>query len=76
MSIGQSVPGGSTYVLGHDEVELQRLLLQARLYDDDTEHALRRAGLRAGMRGTLLRLDDLVMPDQRLVIFGDVDIEF
>ena len=50
MSVGQSAPGGSTYVLGHDDVELQRLLLQARLYDDDTEHALRRAGLRTGMR--------------------------
>jgi ubiquinone/menaquinone biosynthesis C-methylase UbiE len=40
----------STYVLGHADVEIQRLLLQARLYDNDTEHALRRAGLRPGMR--------------------------
>ncbi|MBV9318349.1 MAG: methyltransferase domain-containing protein [Mycobacterium sp.] len=40
----------STYVLGHADVEIQRLLLQARLYDKDTEHALRRAGLRPGMR--------------------------
>jgi ubiquinone/menaquinone biosynthesis C-methylase UbiE len=40
----------STYVLGHADVEIQRLLLQARLYDSDTEHALRRAGLRPGMR--------------------------
>ncbi len=40
----------STYVLGHADVEIQRLLLQARLYDNDTEDALRRAGLRPGMR--------------------------
>jgi 2-polyprenyl-3-methyl-5-hydroxy-6-metoxy-1,4-benzoquinol methylase len=43
-------PCASTYVLGHADVEIQRLLLQARLYDNDTEHALRRAGLRPGMR--------------------------
>jgi 2-polyprenyl-3-methyl-5-hydroxy-6-metoxy-1,4-benzoquinol methylase len=43
-------PAESTYALGHADVEVQRLLLQARLYDDDTEHALRRAGLRPGMR--------------------------
>jgi SAM-dependent methyltransferase len=42
--------GGSTYVLGHQDVEVQRLLLQGRLYDDYTEHALRLAGLRPGMR--------------------------
>jgi SAM-dependent methyltransferase len=40
----------STYALGHAEVEIQRLQLQARLYDNDTEHALRQAGLRPGMR--------------------------
>ncbi|HME78595.1 MAG TPA: methyltransferase domain-containing protein [Mycobacterium sp.] len=40
----------STYVLGHADVEIRRLQLQARLYDNDTEHALRRAGLRPGMR--------------------------
>ena len=40
----------STYVLGHADVEIRRLLLQARLYDNDTEHALHRAGLRPGMR--------------------------
>jgi SAM-dependent methyltransferase len=43
-------PTGSTYVLGHADVEVQRLLLQGRLYDDYTEHALRLAGLRPGMR--------------------------
>src|SRR6516225_7942977 len=43
-------PSTSTYALGHADVEIQRLLLQARLYDNDTEHALRRAGLRPGMR--------------------------
>ncbi|MCV7257831.1 methyltransferase domain-containing protein [Mycobacterium shimoidei] len=41
---------GSTYVLGHADVEVQRLLLQGRLYNDYTEHALRLAGLRTGMR--------------------------
>ncbi len=40
----------STYALGHADVEVQRLLLQGRLYNDYTEHALRRAGLRPGMR--------------------------
>ncbi len=41
---------GSTYVLGHTDVEVQRLLLQGRLYNDYSEHALRLAGLRPGMR--------------------------
>ncbi|SPM28698.1 class I SAM-dependent methyltransferase [Mycobacterium terramassiliense] len=41
---------GSTYVLGHADAEVQRLLLQGRLYDRYTEHALRVAGLRPGMR--------------------------
>ena len=41
---------GSTYVLGHADAEVRRLLLQGRLYDDYTEHALRLAGLRPGMR--------------------------
>jgi len=42
--------GGSTYVLGHADAEVRRLLLQGRLYNDYTEHALRLAGLRPGMR--------------------------
>ena len=41
---------GSTYVLGHADVEVRRLLLQGRLYNDYTEHALRLAGLRPVMR--------------------------
>jgi ubiquinone/menaquinone biosynthesis C-methylase UbiE len=41
---------GSGYALGHADVEVQRLLLQGRLYDGYTEHALRLAGLRQGMR--------------------------
>ncbi|HET7074212.1 MAG TPA: class I SAM-dependent methyltransferase, partial [Mycobacterium sp.] len=45
-----AAPIGSTYVLGHADVEVQRLLLQGRLYNDYTEHALRLAGLRPGMR--------------------------
>ena len=40
----------SSYVLGHADVEVRRLLLQGRLYDDYTAHALRLAGLRPGMR--------------------------
>lgn len=42
--------GASTYALGHADIEIQRLLLQGRLYNDHTEHALRLAGLRPGMR--------------------------
>jgi ubiquinone/menaquinone biosynthesis C-methylase UbiE len=45
-----SAASGNTYVLGHDDAEVQRLLLQGRLYNDYTEHALRLAGLRPGMR--------------------------
>ncbi|OBH04351.1 class I SAM-dependent methyltransferase [Mycobacterium sp. E1747] len=41
---------GSTYVLGHADAEVRRLILQSRLYNDHTEHALRLAGLRPGMR--------------------------
>lgn len=40
----------STYLLGHADAEVRRLMLQARLYDSYTEHALRQAGLRPGMR--------------------------
>ncbi len=40
----------SSYLLGHADVEVQRLILQGRLYNDYTEHALRLAGLRPGMR--------------------------
>ncbi|MGH3632572.1 MAG: methyltransferase domain-containing protein [Mycobacterium sp.] len=47
---GPAEPGGTIYALGHADAEVQRLLLQARLYDDYTEHALRLAGLRPGMR--------------------------
>lgn len=51
MSTGPSAtPGGSTYLLGHADAEIQRLLLQGRLYNDHTEHSLRLAGLRPGMR--------------------------
>jgi ubiquinone/menaquinone biosynthesis C-methylase UbiE len=45
-----SESAASTYALGHADTEIQRLLLQGRLYNDDTEYALRRAGLRPGMR--------------------------
>lgn len=40
----------STYLLGHADPEVQRLMRQAQLYDGYTEHALRQAGLRPGMR--------------------------
>ena len=45
-----TTPSASSYVLGHADVEVERLLLQGRLYDGYTEHALRLAGLRPGMR--------------------------
>lgn len=45
-----TAPQGSTYVLGHADAEVRRLLLQGRLYDHYTEEALRLAGLRPGMR--------------------------
>lgn len=38
------------YVLGHNDPEVARLLLQGRLYRSHTEHALRLAGLEPGMR--------------------------
>jgi SAM-dependent methyltransferase len=40
----------SSYLLGHAEAEVDRLLLQGRLYNDHTERALRLAGLAPGMR--------------------------
>jgi len=40
----------TTYILGHADAETRRLLLQAKMYDGYTEHALRVAGLRPGMR--------------------------
>lgn len=45
-----TTPSESSYLLGHADVEVKRLLLQGRLYNDYTEHALRQAGLRPGMR--------------------------
>jgi len=50
MNTNESAAAASTYALGHASIEIQRLLLQGRLYHDHTEHALRRAGLRPGMR--------------------------
>ena len=40
----------TSYLLGHADAEVQRLLLQARLYEQPTEQALRAAGLEPGMR--------------------------
>jgi SAM-dependent methyltransferase len=50
VTLDQMPSTASTYLLGHADTEVRRLLLQARLYDDYTEHALRLAGLRPGMR--------------------------
>jgi 2-polyprenyl-3-methyl-5-hydroxy-6-metoxy-1,4-benzoquinol methylase len=50
VTVDQMPSNASTYLLGHADVEVRRLLLQARLYDDYTEQALRLAGLRPGMR--------------------------
>lgn len=50
MTLDQMPSTASTYLLGHEDAEVRRLMLQARLYDDYTEHALRLAGLRPGMR--------------------------
>lgn len=38
------------YVLGHSEIELERLISQARFYSELTEEVFRRAGIVAGMR--------------------------
>ena len=40
----------TSYLLGHADAEVQRLLLQAHLYEQPTEQALRAAGLEPGMR--------------------------
>jgi 2-polyprenyl-3-methyl-5-hydroxy-6-metoxy-1,4-benzoquinol methylase len=50
MRFNQISASDSTYVLGHVDAEIRRLLLQGRLHDDFTEYALRLAGLRPGMR--------------------------
>lgn len=50
MGINRRLPDEDTYVLGHVDAEVRRLVLQGRLYNDFTEHALRLAGLRPGMR--------------------------
>ncbi|MFZ1164534.1 class I SAM-dependent methyltransferase [Mycobacterium sp.] len=50
MTLDQVPSTASTYLLGHEDAEVRRLLLQARLYDPYTEQALRLAGLQPGMR--------------------------
>lgn len=40
----------NTYALGHTQHELDRLIFQERFIGDLTEHMLRLAGLKAGMR--------------------------
>lgn len=53
MTIDQTSTGGSTYVLGHVDTEIQRLILQGRLHNDFTEHALPASG--AGHGGRIRR---------------------
>jgi ubiquinone/menaquinone biosynthesis C-methylase UbiE len=50
VTVDEMPSNASTYLLGHEDVEVRRLMLQARLYDPYTEQALRLAGLRPGMR--------------------------
>jgi hypothetical protein len=50
MNSEETLRGGSTYTLGHSDAEIQRLLLQGRIYDQLTANALRMAGLQPGMR--------------------------
>jgi ubiquinone/menaquinone biosynthesis C-methylase UbiE len=51
-ALGRNSAFGTTtsYLLGHADAEVQRLLLQAHLYEQPTEQALRAAGLEPGMR--------------------------
>jgi SAM-dependent methyltransferase len=43
-------PDDGSYVVGHVDREVRRLLLQGRLYDDYTTYLFEQAGLRPGMR--------------------------
>ncbi|MCA2264607.1 methylase [Mycobacterium marseillense] len=43
-------PDDGSYVLGHVDREVRRLLLQGRLYDDYTTYVFEQAGLQPGMR--------------------------
>jgi ubiquinone/menaquinone biosynthesis C-methylase UbiE len=51
-ALGRNPLSGTTtsYLLGHADAEVQRLRLQAHLYEQPTEQALRVAGLEPGMR--------------------------
>jgi 2-polyprenyl-3-methyl-5-hydroxy-6-metoxy-1,4-benzoquinol methylase len=51
-ALGRNPLSGTTtsYLLGHADAEVQRLRLQAHLYEQPTEQALRVAGLESGMR--------------------------
>jgi len=44
------IPSANSYVLGHSSEELDRLIAQGRFFGDLTEHFLRQAGIRDGMR--------------------------
>ena len=51
MTAGSSADSGApAYVCGHDPRELERLALQARLYDDVTRRLLVRAGIDRGQQ--------------------------
>lgn len=45
-----SASSPKSYILGHDNKELDRLIAQARFLGDLTDHFLRRAGIEDGMR--------------------------
>jgi hypothetical protein len=44
------VTGEATYILGHSQAEIQRLINQAAIIRSTTEHLLRSAGIERGMR--------------------------
>jgi SAM-dependent methyltransferase len=48
--VPSDLPSANPYVLGHSSEELDRLIAQGRFFGDLTEHFLRQAGLRDGMR--------------------------
>src|SRR5215467_12559138 len=47
---GTNAASGAGYALGHSEQELERLAIQARLYEPFTAQVFREAGLADGMR--------------------------
>ncbi|QIQ00978.1 methyltransferase domain-containing protein [Streptomyces liangshanensis] len=50
MTVNEASRDGSSYQLGHSGPEVDRLILQGRIFNPLSAHALRLAGLRPGMR--------------------------